>query len=117
MSNGHARPKSETQERHVRKTRTTAYDVAEHLRTPDEMAAYLEACAEESGGDAAFIAKARGDVARGMGMARTACDSKPALSHDQRGEGHGQREAQTAPFQCRGALPITRSGGSRGRSA
>jgi len=26
------------------KTITTRYDVAEHLRTPEEMAAYLEAC-------------------------------------------------------------------------
>ena len=26
------------------KIRTTRYDVAEHLRTPEEMAAYLEAC-------------------------------------------------------------------------
>ena len=26
------------------KTKTTRYDVAEHLRTPEEMAAYLEAC-------------------------------------------------------------------------
>jgi DNA-binding phage protein len=26
------------------KTVTTRYDVAEHLRTPEEMAAYLEAC-------------------------------------------------------------------------
>ena len=38
------------------KTKTTRYDVAEHLRTPEEMAAYLEACLEESGGDAAFVA-------------------------------------------------------------
>jgi DNA-binding phage protein len=29
------------------KTKTTRYDVAEHLRTPEEMAAYLEACLEE----------------------------------------------------------------------
>ena len=28
------------------KTKTTRYDVAEHLRTPEEMAAYLEACFE-----------------------------------------------------------------------
>ena len=28
------------------KTVTTRYDVAEHLRTPEEMAAYLEACLE-----------------------------------------------------------------------
>ena len=51
------------------KTRTTRYDVAEHLRTPEEMAAYLEACLEEADGDAAFIAKALGDVARAKGMA------------------------------------------------
>jgi DNA-binding phage protein len=39
------------------KTATTRYDVAEHLRTPEEMAAYLEACMEEANGEAAFIAK------------------------------------------------------------
>ena len=42
------------------KTLTTRYDVAEHLRTPEEMAAYLEACLEEADGDAAFVAKALG---------------------------------------------------------
>ena len=46
------------------KTTTTKYDVAEHLRTPEEMVAYLEACLEEADGDAAFIAKALGDIAR-----------------------------------------------------
>jgi DNA-binding phage protein len=30
------------------KTRTTPYDVAEHLRTPEEMAAYLDAWLEEA---------------------------------------------------------------------
>ena len=37
---------------------TTRYDVAEHLRTPEEMAAYLEVCLEEAEGNASFIAKA-----------------------------------------------------------
>lgn len=46
------------------KTTTTPYDVAEHLLAPEEMAAYLEACLEEADGDAAFIAKALGDIAR-----------------------------------------------------
>ena len=46
------------------KTTTSRYDVAEHLRTPEEMAAYLEATLEEANGDAAFIAKALGDIAR-----------------------------------------------------
>ena len=57
------------------KTRTTRYDVAEHLRTPEEMAAYLEACLEEAHGDAAFIAKALGDIARAKGMSQVARDS------------------------------------------
>lgn len=57
------------------KTMTTRYDVAEHLRTPEEMAAYLEACLEEADGDAAFIAKALGDIARAKGMAQVAKDA------------------------------------------
>ena len=57
------------------KTVTTRYDVAEHLRSPEEMAAYLEACLEEAGDDAAFIAKALGDIARARGMAQVARDA------------------------------------------
>ena len=57
------------------KTTTTRYDVAKHLRTPEEMAAYLEACLEEADGDAACIAKALGDIARAKGMAQVARDS------------------------------------------
>jgi probable addiction module antidote protein len=58
-----------------RKTATTRYDVAEHLRTPEEMAAYLEACFEEADGDAAFVAKALGDIARAKGMSQVARDA------------------------------------------
>ena len=57
------------------KTVITRYDVAEHLRTPEEMAAYLEACLEEAHGDAAFVAKALGDIARAKGMTQVARDS------------------------------------------
>ena len=57
------------------KTITTNYDVTEHLRTPEEMAAYLEACLEEPNGDAAFIAKALGDIARAKGMSQVATDA------------------------------------------
>ena len=49
------------------KTATSPYDVAEHLRTREDMAAYLEASIEEAGGDAAFVAKALGDIARALG--------------------------------------------------
>jgi len=48
------------------------YDVAEFLKTPEEMAAYLEACIQESDGDAAFMAKALGDIARAKGMTQIA---------------------------------------------
>lgn len=59
----------------MKKTVTTHYDVAEHLRTPEEMAAYLEACLEEANGDAMFIAKALGDIARAKGMSQVARDA------------------------------------------
>lgn len=56
-------------------TTTSTYDVAAYLRTPEEMAAYLEACIEEADGDAAFIAKALGDIARAQGMTQVARDA------------------------------------------
>ncbi len=57
------------------KTETSPYDVSEHLRNPEESAAYLEACLEEPGVDAAFIAKALGDIARAKGMSQIARDT------------------------------------------
>jgi len=57
------------------KTRATPYDVAEHLRTPEEMAAYLDAWLEEAPDDAAGIAKALGDIARAKGMSQVAKDA------------------------------------------
>ncbi|HLS57401.1 MAG TPA: addiction module antidote protein [Zeimonas sp.] len=59
----------------MKKTSTTRYDVAEHLRSAEEMAAYLEACLEEADGDGAFVAKALGDIARARGMAQVARDT------------------------------------------
>jgi probable addiction module antidote protein len=57
------------------KTVTSRYDVAEYLRTPADMAAYLDACLEAADGDAAFVAKALGDIARAKGMAQVARDA------------------------------------------
>ena len=51
------------------------YDVAEYLDTPEEMAAYLEAAIDEANGDAAFIAKALGDIARAKGVTQIARES------------------------------------------
>lgn len=54
---------------------TTRYDVTAHLRTPEEMAAYLEACLEEADGDTAFIAKTLGDITPTKGVAQVAKDA------------------------------------------
>lgn len=59
----------------MKRASTSKYDVAEHLRTPDEMAAYLEASIEDANGDAALIAKALGDIARAKGMSQVARDA------------------------------------------
>jgi len=48
------------------------WDSAEHLKTDEEMVLYLEACLEEAGDDAAFIAKALGTIARAKGMTQLA---------------------------------------------
>jgi probable addiction module antidote protein len=57
------------------KTKTVAYDVAEQLRTPEEMAAYLDAWLTEAPDDAAGIARALGDIARAKGMTQVARDA------------------------------------------
>ena len=57
------------------KTKTSSYDVAEHLRTPEEMAAYLDAWLEEAPEDAAGIARALGHIARAKGMTQVAKDA------------------------------------------
>ncbi len=54
------------------KTRTTSFDIAEHLRTPDDMAAYLDAMFDESGEEPRSIVRAIGDVARAKGMTQLA---------------------------------------------
>src|ERR1700704_7137204 len=57
------------------KTKTLPYDVSEQLRTPEEMAAYLDAWLEEAPDDAAGIARALGDIARAKGMTQVAKDA------------------------------------------
>lgn len=57
------------------KTKTTPYDVTEYLRTPADMAAYLDAWLEEAPDDAAGIARALGDIARAKGMTQVARDA------------------------------------------
>ena len=55
------------------KTATSLWDPAEHLKTEQDMVAYLEAALEEQ--DPALIAAALGDIARAKGMTQTARDA------------------------------------------
>ena len=51
-------------------TKTTKWDIQDHLTTPEEIAAYLEAVFEED--DPALIAAALGDVAQAKGVSKVA---------------------------------------------
>lgn len=53
-------------------TKLSDFDVAGYLRNPEELAAYVEACIAESGGNALFAAKAPGDSARAKEMSEIA---------------------------------------------
>lgn len=52
------------------KTKTRPWDAAEHLKSEEDMAAYLEAALED--GDAGLFAAALGDIARAKGMTEIA---------------------------------------------
>jgi len=52
----------------------TPYDSAAYLKTDEEIAIYLEACAAEAGDDPAFMAHALGVAARAKNMTTLAAD-------------------------------------------
>lgn len=62
------------------RTKTIPYDVAEQLRTPEEMAAYLDGWLSDFPDDAAGIARALGDISRAKGMSQVA--RKSGLSRE-----------------------------------
>jgi probable addiction module antidote protein len=51
------------------------WDSAQHLKTEEDIVAYFEACLEEAGDDASFIAKALGNIAKARGMTQLAKDT------------------------------------------
>lgn len=56
----------------MKKIKLSKWDSAEYLKTDEDMVLYLEACLNEAGDDAAFIAKALGTIARAKGMTQLA---------------------------------------------
>ena len=57
------------------KTKTTPFDIDDHLTTPKEIAAHVNAAIDASDGDAAAVAKALGECARAKGMSQVARDA------------------------------------------
>ena len=57
------------------KSKLSRWNSARHLKTKADMVAYLEACLDEAGDDAAFIAHALGVIARAKGMTQLARDT------------------------------------------
>ena len=56
----------------MKPVKTTVWDMAEHINTKEDVAAYLEAALEEN--DAALLLAVIGDIARSKGMAQIAKD-------------------------------------------
>ena len=59
----------------MNKLKTTRWDSAQHLKTDEDMIAYLDACLAEAGDEPAFIAHALGVIARAKGMSQLARDT------------------------------------------
>jgi probable addiction module antidote protein len=51
------------------------FDAAEYLKTPEDMAAYLDACFDDDEGDGVLIRAALNDIARAQGMTQVARDA------------------------------------------
>ncbi|MCC6917092.1 addiction module antidote protein [Nitrosomonas sp.] len=59
----------------MNKVKRRRWDSAEHLKTEEDITLYLDACLEEAGDDAVYIAKALGNIARARGMTQLARDT------------------------------------------
>ena len=73
----------------TKKIVTYPWDISEHLRTEEEIAAYLNAVLED--GDTALFVSAIGDIAKARGMteiARKAGVSRSSLYHSLSGRGN-----------------------------
>lgn len=60
--------KTRSKKRAAKKETFSRYDTADHLKSEDDVVAYLNAVMEESGADPEVIAIALGDIARARGM-------------------------------------------------
>lgn len=88
------------------KPRTSAYDVAEYLRTPEDMAAYIDAWLTEAPDDASGIARALGEIARAKGMSQVAKDAGLSRESLYRALGEGGNPSLATILKVAKALGI-----------
>lgn len=55
--------------------RFTRWDAADHLKTEEDVALYLDACLDDDPGDGSLVRAALNDVARAKGMSQLAKDT------------------------------------------
>jgi probable addiction module antidote protein len=84
-------------------SKTSKWDAAEHLDSPEMIAAYIDAAMED--GDPALIAAVLGDVARAVGMtqiAKFAGLSRESLYRALSGDGHPEFATVTKVMKALG---------------
>ena len=109
-----ARPKKRTTTK-ATKAKTVPYDVAAQLRTPKEMAAYLDAWLSEAPEDVTGIARALGDIARAKGMSEVARET--GLSRESLYKAlsaSGKSQSRHGSQGCEGARATIARGGRVG---
>jgi probable addiction module antidote protein len=99
-------------------TETTKWDAAEHLDSPEAIAAYIDAAMED--GDPALVAAVLGDVARAVGMTQIARDaglSRESLYRALSGEGRPEFATVTKVMKALGlrlsAIPASHTPSNR----
>jgi probable addiction module antidote protein len=95
--------------------KTRPWDVAEHLETPEDVAAYLEAVLDD--GDPHLIAAAIGDVARARGMSQLSRDtglSRESLYRSLSGDGNPEFGTVLKVLKALGVRLEVRPASSRG---
>jgi probable addiction module antidote protein/putative addiction module killer protein len=89
-----------------KKTKTVPSEVAEGLRTPEEMAAYLDAWLTEAPDDRAGIARALGDIARAKGMTQLAQETGLSRENLQQALGEGDNPSFATIMKIMKALGL-----------
>ena len=90
----------------ISKLKMSSYDVAKHLRTREELAAYLDAWLEEAPDDASAIARALCDIVRAQGMSQVAKEAGLSCESLYRALGEGGNASVASVLEVARALRV-----------